>query len=255
MDFHLSSYENLLKDFIEHSYEIKKVSDYSQNQKGKVVYLRHDVDRNPNRSLKMAILEKQLNVNSTYYFRMIKKVFNTDIIKSISKLNHEIGYHYENLSKCNGNYKDAIVDFENNLEKLRKTYPVKTIAMHGSPLSKWNNGLLWEKYNYKKYGLINEPYFDINFNIVFYLTDAGRSWVNSINNYRDKVKSKFNVSIKNTPDLLKLLDKRELPNIILLNVHPEHWSDSSWELGWISLNRLFRNSIKKIVLSIKNKTA
>jgi len=33
----------------------------------------------------------------------------------------------------------AIDDFRLNLEKLQKLYPVKTICMHGSPLSKWDN--------------------------------------------------------------------------------------------------------------------
>ena len=33
----------------------------------------------------------------------------------------------------------AIDDFQLNLEKLRKLYPVKTVCMHGSPLSKISN--------------------------------------------------------------------------------------------------------------------
>ena len=37
----------------------------------------------------------------------------------------------------------AICDFGRNLEKFRKFYPVKTICMHGSPLSKWDNRDLW----------------------------------------------------------------------------------------------------------------
>ena len=37
----------------------------------------------------------------------------------------------------------AICDFERNLRRFRKLYPVKTICMHGSPLSKWDNRDLW----------------------------------------------------------------------------------------------------------------
>jgi len=48
----------------------------------------------------------------------------------------------------------AICDFERNLEKLRELYPVKTICMHGSPLSKWDNRDLWKRYNYRDYGII-----------------------------------------------------------------------------------------------------
>ena len=32
--------------------------------------IRHDVDRMPNRALKMAKLEKSIGIRSTYYFRM-----------------------------------------------------------------------------------------------------------------------------------------------------------------------------------------
>ena len=70
----------------------------------------------------------------------------------------------------------AIDDFQLNLEKLRKLYPVKTICMHGSPLSKWDNKDLWKKYDYRDYGIIAEPYFDVDFDEVFYLTDTGRRW-------------------------------------------------------------------------------
>ena len=54
--------------------------------------------------------------------------------------------------------------------------PVKTICMHGSPLSKWDNRDLWKRYNYRDYGIIAEPYFDVDFDEVFYITDTGRRW-------------------------------------------------------------------------------
>ena len=59
--------------------------------------------------------------------------------------------------------------------------------MHGSPLSKWDNRDLWKRYNYRDYGIIAEPYFDLDFDEVFYLTDTGRSWNNSKASVRDKV--------------------------------------------------------------------
>jgi len=68
----------------------------------------------------------------------------------------------------------AIKSFEINLSALRKIAPVKTICMHGSPLSKYDNRKIWEKYDYRDYGIIAEPYFDIDFNEVFYMTDKGR---------------------------------------------------------------------------------
>ena len=72
------------------------------------------------------------------------------------------------------------------MEKLWKFYPVKTICMHGSPLSKLDNLDLWKKYDYRDFGIIAKPYFDVDFDEVFYLTDTGQrdGWKVSI---RDKV--------------------------------------------------------------------
>lgn len=80
----------------------------------------------------------------------------------------------------------AIVSFRENLEKLRRVVTVETICMHGSPLSNYDNRMLWEKYDYRDYGIIGEPYFDINFDEVLYLTDTGRRWDGDSVSIRDK---------------------------------------------------------------------
>ena len=48
----------------------------------------------------------------------------------------------------------------------------------GSPMSKYDSKDMWKEFNYKDYGIIGEPYFDVNFNEVMYLTDTGRTWKN-----------------------------------------------------------------------------
>jgi hypothetical protein len=59
--------------------------------------------------------------------------------------------------------------------------------MHGSPRSKWDSRRIWDKYDYRKLGVIGEPYFDIDFNEVFYLTDTGRRWDGWKVSLRDKI--------------------------------------------------------------------
>ncbi len=59
--------------------------------------------------------------------------------------------------------------------------------MHGSPLSKYDNEKIWEKYNYRDYDIIADCNLDIDFNEVFYITDTERSWNNSNASVRDKV--------------------------------------------------------------------
>jgi hypothetical protein len=47
--------------------------------------------------------------------------------------------------------------------------------------------LLWKYYDYKDFGLIGEPYFDVDFDKVLYLTDTGRRWDGEAVSVRDKV--------------------------------------------------------------------
>ena len=112
------------------------------------------------------------------------------------QLNMENGKREEEIR--NELFELAICDFRLNLEKLRKLYPVKTICMHGSPLSKWDNRDLWKRYNYRDFGIIAEPYFDVDFDEIFYVTDTGRKWKNSDASIRDRVDSRFDIEIKST---------------------------------------------------------
>ena len=129
--------------------------------------IRHDVDRLSANSLRFAIIESELDIMGSYYFRVSPRRLKPFIIDEIAKLGHEIGYHYEDLSNAKGDPEIATGLFEKNLKKLRQYYPVKTICMHGSPLSRYDNRDLWKYINYRDYGIIGEPYFDINFEKLF----------------------------------------------------------------------------------------
>lgn len=226
-DFSLITYRNLLESCKKNNYIFVPFNEYIRNKPKnlKSVILRHDVDKNPNNAFKMALLEKSLNIRSSYYFRILPKSYNIKIIKNIVELNHEIGYHYEDLSMAKGNFQIAIESFKNNLDTFRQLYPVETICMHGSPLSKWDNRLLWDKYEYQQLGIIGEPYFDLNYNNIFYLTDTGRSW-NSSASLRDFVNTPIHFNINSTNDIISLLYKEKLPNTIMLNSHPQRWTNN-----------------------------
>ena len=105
----------------------------------------------------MAELEHELGIQSTYYFR-VPYTFKPDIIGKIRGLGHEVGYHYEVLSKANGDYEKAVELFEQELNEFRKICEVKTICMHGSPLSKYDNRDLWTRYDFRDFGIVGEAY-------------------------------------------------------------------------------------------------
>ena len=175
-DFTLNTYIALVNKLKSAGFQFVTLEMYltSPNLPDKFVIMRHDIDLHPKNALSIAELENKLGIKASYYFRIVKKTFKTDIIKKIANMEHEIGYHYEDLVLAKGDIKKAVDSFVKNLNKFKKVAPVKTICMHGNPFSKWDNRELWGKYSYRDFGIIGEPYFDIDFNKVFYLTDTGR---------------------------------------------------------------------------------
>ena len=103
------------------------------------------------------------------------------------------------------------------------------------------------KFHYYDYGIIGEPYFDIDYSKVLYLTDTGRSWNSEETNIRDKVENPFHYEIKNTDQLIELILKKELPNQIMLNTHPQRWNDEYMKWGKELVGQNVKNQVKRLV--------
>jgi hypothetical protein len=255
MDFTLKTYSLLMQSLINKGYEFVSIEKLqSAKNESKIVILRHDVDVNPENSLKTAMIEHQLGIGGTYYFRIVKESFDKDIISRIAALGHEIGYHYEDLALAKGDYIKALKLFEKHLNQFAGLYDVKTICMHGSPLSKFDNRLIWQKKHYSEYGIICEPYFDIDFSKVLYLTDTGRRWDGEKVSVRDKELHTSHAPLsrsfkfRSTSDIIEAVKKGALPNQLMLNFHPQRWTDDlvlwSKELIWQGI----KNQVKGVVV-------
>jgi len=266
-----------------------------QEPHAKSIILRHDVDDKKLNSLRFARIQSEFGIKGSYYFRAVPQSWDDAVIKKIVDLGHEIGYHYESLTTCNGNMEAAYEDFKANLARLRKLVPVSTICMHGSPRSKWDSKDLWRKqdegtkerrdeetlrrredetksqrdeenygqgrhtavpqspnlsvnnsedfdpYDYRSYGIIGEPYFDIDFNEMFYLTDTGRRWDGWKVSIRDKMPqqemwAKRGLIFHSTKEIIKAAEEGRLPDRIMMTFHPQRWNDAffPWmkELVW-----------------------
>ena len=216
-------------------YSVSTVASYLENPKQaqNVLIMRHDVDRKPHCALLMAQVEHEFNIKSTYYFRFNKKVFHPRLIREIAKMGHEIGYHYEVLDKAKGNHGRAIEIFKNELDEFRKIAEVKTICMHGNPLTEWDNRDIWGKHDFNDFGLIGEAY--LSFSDITYLSDTGRTWRNKYK-VKDwlpsatyaKIEKAGGPAISSTDKLIELIKSVEIRLIYLL-VHPERWSNSITE--------------------------
>lgn len=226
LDFTIKALTELYQSLLRNNYKIINVSGFLERKSGdRVCILRHDADRGIKSAERLAVLERKFNISASYYFRY-PQTFNKTIIRNIYNLGHEIGYHYEVLAKAKGDYKHAISIFRKELEEFRKIVAIKTISAHGSPLSKWDNRKLWEQYNFNDFEIIGETYLSLDFNEVFYLTDTGRAWNKNKGNIRDKVTTKFNYSFHNTFEFIRSISNNELPDKIMLNIHPHRWSNN-----------------------------
>ena len=255
MDFTLSSYRILIETLLSQGFNFSTFSDFLIKNiiviQKKTIILRHDVEQLYENALQFAIIQNQLGIVGTYFFRILQKHFKKDIVKQIADLGHEIGYHYDDLTECNGDYDKAILRFEKNLNILREIAPVQTICMDGSPLSLYDNKDLWNHYDYRDYGVIGEPYYDIDFNEVFYLTDTGRRWDGWKTSVRDKVpqQEKWNkegLVFHSTNDIINAANQGTLPDKIMMTFHPQRWHDSS--LPWIK--ELILQNAKNVVKSM-----
>jgi hypothetical protein len=245
MDFTIKKYKELLQALKKNNYSFQTFEDFLIQPNEKTIVLRHDVDLLPKNSLRFAKIQKSFGIKGTYFFRAVPESWDNKIIVEIASLGHEIGYHYENLTTCKGNFLEAIKDFETNLINLRKLSPVSTACMHGSPMSKYDSKDLWTEYNYKDFDIKGTPYFDVDFDKVFYLTDTGRRWDGHNVSVRDKVETVFTQSFHTTDQIIHALSNEKLPNQIMITFHPQRWH-STWTLWFKELIiQNIKNSIKK----------
>lgn len=210
----------------------------------KTLVLRHDVDCKPRNSLIVARLLRSHGMRGTFYFRIVPESFQPDVILDIASLGHEIGYHYEDLTICRGDVSEAARHFAKSLALLRQFYPVTTICMHGSPLSRWDNRDLWKSLQYTDFGIVGEPYVDFALTDGLYLTDTGRSWNGDAFNIRDRIPSGRRHRFKTTFDIIDALEQRRVPPLIMQTFHPQRWTESYTEWARELLLQRIKNVAK-----------
>lgn len=264
-DFTFHTFRKILNEIKKRSFVFQTFAEFINDAEQHTVILRHDIDARKNNALVTAELEAGLEIRGTYYFRMVPQSFNPEIIRKIANFGHEIGYHYEDLTfaaqalrKEKPKIRDveqynrllfekAIGLFEKHLQQFRDIVPISTICMHGSPLSKYDNKKLWAQYNYREYGIIGEPYFDVDFNKVLYLTDTGRKWNGEKVSLRDRVDNGFNYNFETSFDLIDKV--AELPDQIMITIHPQRWDNRPWpwlrEYVWQNLKNVVKKRLAK----------
>lgn len=261
MDFTLNIYRSLLQSLLKTGYQFLTFEQYCLLAKNELperfIILRHDVDLKAINSLRTAQIEQNLGIAASYYFRVVPQSNQPSVIQQIATLGHEIGYHYEDMSLANGNPSEAIAHFATQLEHFRSFYPVRTICMHGAPTSQYDSKDLWLHYNYRDYGIIGEPYFDIDFSNLFYLTDTGRRWDGYKVSVRDKIPVYQDQWIgqglvyHSTSDIIYAAQQGTLPSRIMITTHPQRWTNQP--MAWLTemVLQTAKNIVKRLLIKLK----
>lgn len=250
-DFTLKSYRSLLTTFQKAGYQFQTFEEMmTAPAEGKTVVMRHDVDEKAPNALKMSQLEHELGIRSTYFFRIVKQSNVPEVIRGIAALGHEIGYHYEDLALAEGDMVKATASFEKNLAYFREYYPVRSVCMHGSSTSKFDNRLLWEKHKLSDFGLVGEPYLSVDFDKVFYLTDTGYAWDGGKFATRDIVTNHFGLQFHTTQQIVACIEEKKFPEKTLILAHTL-WTDSLMQWIFLHLREFFRNNMKLLAQNNK----
>lgn len=263
MDFTFKTYEKLLNTLLSRGFSFCTLNKFLQQplQQSKTIILRHDVEEKYSHALQFAQIQHQKGIQGSYYFRLKPANLHhvIQIIRQIADLGHEIGYHYDDLSECKGDFKAAIHRFQKNLAVLRAIAPITTMTMEGAPLSKFDNRLMWAStpghYNYQDFGILAEPYFDLDFDKVFYLTDTGRRWDGWRYSVRDKLPQQTQwiqqaKVFHATSDIIQAVEENRLPHPLMMTFHPQRWNNKP--LPWLKelLWQNIKNQGKRMLIAM-----
>jgi hypothetical protein len=233
VDFTIDKYTDLCEAIAFSGYTPMNVRAYLETKElpSRLVVVRHDVDASPRNEPKTALIESDFGISATYYFRYKPSIFRPDVMLEIAAMGHEIGYHYETLDRAKGDLEKALELFGRELAVFKEVIDIKTVSMHGNPLTQWDNRDLWRKYDVRDFGILGEAY--LSFHDIVYLTDTGRTWSPAY-----KVKDMLPQDAKgegqrapapkvhSTDDIIKLIETGQHGHLYL-NTHAGRWGTSA----------------------------
>jgi hypothetical protein len=230
-DFTLSAYAKLLDAIQERFGGAVGIGQWHRSGQRNGCVIRHDVDRRPMNALRMARLERERGISTTYYFRVVGSAFDLAAMEQTQAMGHEVGYHYEDLALVDGDVGRAVESFGRHLALLRKHVDVRTVAMHGSPMSRFNNLDFWQHAELAQFELDAEAFLTVDYRGVAYFTDTGRDWSGRRANLRDCPPSAAPAPehVRSTFELASHVKAMTDP-ALAISAHPERWDDDF--LAW-----------------------
>lgn len=173
MNFTYEAYRDLLQLLRNSGYVFTDYHEYMKHPK--CVIMRHDVDNDLDQAVRLAKIEEQEGIKSTYFLLLRTDFYNPASAKSIKaieqiqSMGHEIGLHFDELAYSDGreSIEDAIVCEKKILSQICGC-DITTVSMHRPSKQTLQSNLQIP-------GMINS-YDKIFFSDFKYLSDSRREW-------------------------------------------------------------------------------
>lgn len=178
-DFTYKSYEKLIDMIKQNQFLVCSYHNYLSSDK--VCILRHDIDMDIKKALKIAIIEHYKGVSSNFFVLLRTDLYNIfskesqSILNQISEMGHQIGLHFdESMYDIQENYEtiESSIRKEINILEQILNRKVNMVSMH-RPSAFTLNG------NFEFEGLINS-YSNIYFKDLKYLSDSRMCWKENV---------------------------------------------------------------------------
>jgi hypothetical protein len=221
--------------------------------KEEFLVLKHDVETNPSKALRLAEIENRYFHKGSYYVQayLLHDEKNIEVLKKIRDLGHEVSYHHDVMDSNKGNMEKARLEFLRYKELFEQNgFTISTVCQHGNPVIE-RQGYTSNRDFFRDNGIQNEfssvaeimvNYKDklkVNYK---YISDAGYGWKvifdpenNDIYDSNDK-----NIPINDLKDVITYLKKNRC---VIISTHPHRWHSNKY-------NALLKDSIFKIIKNI-----
>lgn len=195
--------------------------------------LKHDVETNPSKALRLAQIENNYSHKGSYYVQayLLSSIKNIDILKQIQELGHEVSYHHDVMDSNKGNINKAEEEFQRNIELFENNgFYVQTVCQHGNPIIDrdgyssnrdfFRNAKVTQMYEHISEIMVN---FKSRINEDYkYISDVGYGWkiiFDPENN--DIIKSEEkDIALGSLDEIMNVLKSE---NSVIISTHPHRW--------------------------------
>ncbi len=179
-NFSLKHYEECLKLAKEKGFKFLSFNEFDKKNKyEKTIFMRHDVDVQVDIAMKMAKIENNLGIKSTFFLRLHGNYNPYNILThrkflEIKNLGHEIGLHFEpDFSALNK--RDMINDIKFSITVLEHLFSCKIVSI--SPHEPLRTGnLTMSNEIIKELGVKYHAYDDKFIKDMKYISDSSCNW-------------------------------------------------------------------------------